>query len=220
MPGFSGALVFDDRLYWRWICMFYPKVVFVRVSTYLWSCCILISPITPNQLILTQRVETKNLQSTFTHVAIWYLYCRLQVRYGDHWGPIHPSGMPSGTLTEICLEDGESFTHVDVMDGWVIDILHFHSNLRAHDAVGYNPSQSTTRTVPLKDVIYFSGAAYLHDELRVTKFLPHREDCDSWAIHSIITMRHADIIKWKYFPCYWPFVRGIHMSPVNSPHKC
>ena len=28
-----------------------------------------------------------------------------------------------------------------------------------------------------------------------------------------------DIIKWKHFPCYWPFVRGIHRSTVNSPHK-
>ena len=27
------------------------------------------------------------------------------------------------------------------------------------------------------------------------------------------------IIKWKHFPYYWPFVRGIHRSPVNSPHK-
>ena len=26
-------------------------------------------------------------------------------------------------------------------------------------------------------------------------------------------------MKWKYFPRYWPFVRGIHRSPVNSPHK-
>ena len=26
-------------------------------------------------------------------------------------------------------------------------------------------------------------------------------------------------MKWKYFPCYWPFVRGIHRSPVNSQHK-
>ena len=25
--------------------------------------------------------------------------------------------------------------------------------------------------------------------------------------------------KWKHFPRYWPFVRGIHRSPVNSPHK-
>ena len=28
-----------------------------------------------------------------------------------------------------------------------------------------------------------------------------------------------DVIKWKRFPRYWPFVRGIHRSPVNSPHK-
>ena len=30
---------------------------------------------------------------------------------------------------------------------------------------------------------------------------------------------HDDVIKWKHFPRYWPFVRGIHQSPVNSPHK-
>ena len=28
-----------------------------------------------------------------------------------------------------------------------------------------------------------------------------------------------DVIKWKHFPRYWPFVWGIHQSPVNSPHK-
>ena len=30
---------------------------------------------------------------------------------------------------------------------------------------------------------------------------------------------HDDVIKWKHFPRYWPSVRGIHWSPVNSPHK-
>ena len=30
---------------------------------------------------------------------------------------------------------------------------------------------------------------------------------------------HDDVIKWKHFPRYWPFVRGIHRSPVNCPHK-
>ena len=30
---------------------------------------------------------------------------------------------------------------------------------------------------------------------------------------------HDDVIKWKHFPRYWPFVRGIHRSPVISPHK-
>ena len=30
---------------------------------------------------------------------------------------------------------------------------------------------------------------------------------------------YDDVIKWKHFPRYWPFVRGIHRPPVNSPHK-
>ena len=30
---------------------------------------------------------------------------------------------------------------------------------------------------------------------------------------------HDDDIKWKHFLRYWPFLRGIHRSPVNSPHK-
>ena len=32
-------------------------------------------------------------------------------------------------------------------------------------------------------------------------------------------MYHEDIIKWELFPRCWPFVRGIHRSPVNSPDR-
>ena len=32
-------------------------------------------------------------------------------------------------------------------------------------------------------------------------------------------LSHDDVIKWKHFPRYWSFVRGIHRSSVNSPHK-
>ena len=35
------------------------------------------------------------------------------------------------------------------------------------------------------------------------------------AIYIMMT----SIIKRKHFPRYWQFVRGIHRSPVNSPHK-
>ena len=38
-------------------------------------------------------------------------------------------------------------------------------------------------------------------------------------ISVIVKTAHDDIIKWKLFPCYQPFVWGIHQSPVNSPHK-
>ena len=34
-------------------------------------------------------------------------------------------------------------------------------------------------------------------------------------IVSIWWCHNYDVIKWKHFPCYWPFVRGIH----RSPHK-
>ena len=30
---------------------------------------------------------------------------------------------------------------------------------------------------------------------------------------------HDDVIKWKPFPRYWPFLRGIHRSPGEFPHK-
>ena len=34
-----------------------------------------------------------------------------------------------------------------------------------------------------------------------------------------VVLHHDDVIRWKHFPRNWPFVRGIHRSPVNSPHK-
>ena len=42
-----------------------------------------------------------------------------------------------------------------------------------------------------------------------------------WYCWPMIPMpiSHDDVIKWKHFSRYWPFVQGIHRSPVNSPHK-
>ena len=39
------------------------------------------------------------------------------------------------------------------------------------------------------------------------------------AKEAILKNNHDYVIEWKHFPRYWPFVRGIHPSPVNSPHK-
>ena len=39
------------------------------------------------------------------------------------------------------------------------------------------------------------------------------------ASEAIMNDLHDDVIKWKHFPRYWPYVQGIHRSPVNSPHK-
>ena len=40
-----------------------------------------------------------------------------------------------------------------------------------------------------------------------------------WDKIFLMTCFNDDVIKWKHFPLYWSFVRGIHRSPVNSPHK-
>ena len=48
--------------------------------------------------------------------------------------------------------------------------------------------------------------------IETINFVATRLACD-------IVLVHDDVIKWKHFPRYWPFVRGIHRSPVNSPHK-
>ena len=51
-----------------------------------------------------------------------------------------------------------------------------------------------------------------------------------WVVHPLVfqleidngsryIIPHDDVIKWKHFPRYWPFVLGIHRWPVSSPHK-
>ena len=52
----------------------------------------------------------------------------------------------------------------------------------------------------------------------------HNKMCEHWESYmgqvlyhhaSSLSILHDDVIKWKHFPCYCPFVRGIHRSPVN-----
>ena len=48
----------------------------------------------------------------------------------------------------------------------------------------------------------------------------HLVTCICWFIRvPVLECVHNDVIKWKHFPLYWPFVRGIDRSPVNSQHK-
>ena len=42
---------------------------------------------------------------------------RFQVRYGQHWAPVHPDEPAEGTLTEILLTPGEVFTNLNVRSG-------------------------------------------------------------------------------------------------------
>ena len=60
----------------------------------------------------------------------------------------------------------------------------------------------------LADPIAFCGIySFLHTLTSTLSYTPMNSE------------HHDDVIKWKHFPRHWPFVWGIHRSPVNSPHK-
>ena len=40
---------------------------------------------------------------------------------------------------------------------------------------------------------------------------------NAWTL--FLMLLHDDVIKWKHFSHYWPFMRGIHRSQLNSPRK-
>ena len=54
--------------------------------------------------------------------------------------------------------------------------------------------------------------------MRVSALLAFEWGIHQWPVDGLGDS-HDDVIKWKHFPRYWPFVRGIHRSPVNSSHK-
>ena len=57
------------------------------------------------------------------------------------------------------------------------------------------------------------GHSNLHSDIKWHQQVPMRSLVQADHLY------HDDVIKWKHFPRYWPFVRGIHRWPVNSPHK-
>ena len=60
---------------------------------------------------------------------------------------------------------------------------------------------------------------YIHELYRSYPSLPNQSHGWSCVTYSQLLSFHDDVIKWKHLPRYWPFVRGIHQSPVNSPRK-
>ena len=57
--------------------------------------------------------------------------------------------------------------------------------------------------------VTFDDATYLKDNVL---------NYDNMSVLGLV-IYHDDVIKWKYFQRHCPFVRGIHQSPVDSPHK-
>ena len=65
-------------------------------------------------------------------------------------------------------------------------------------------------TVVVPGLMWLMASGQLHGMIDI---IPNN------TVLQIDTWSHDDVIKRKHFPHYWPCVRGIHRSPVNSPHK-
>ena len=65
---------------------------------------------------------------------------------------------------------------------------------------------------------YFSLFRGLRFNIKVPSYQQYMQSKTS-PLYWTGSLAHDDVIKWKHFPRHWPFVRGIHRSPVNSPHK-
>ena len=70
----------------------------------------------------------------------------------------------------------------------------------------------TGRIITVREII---NMVYMAHCLAASAWLERNTNV---AVHTF-PKAHDDVIKWNNFPRYWPFVRGIHRSPVNSPHK-
>ena len=75
--------------------------------------------------------------------------------------------------------------------------------------------------IPLSIGIAPPQRSLLHWNLQCASSMRHNI---YWPMHTVTVPCkecpwHDYVIKWKHFPRYWPFVRGIHRSAVNSPHK-
>ena len=60
---------------------------------------------------------------------------------------------------------------------------------------------------------------FQHKRPVMRKVFPCHDVVMLWAFKLPNQTDNDDFTEWKHFPRYWPFVRGIHRSPVNSPHK-
>ena len=103
---------------------------------------------------------------------------------------------------------------------WNANLSEFSSvTADAITSLGNRPSVVTVMTKP----VFHMGANLKNDHCDVTKspFPSDQWDQSSFTCLGCPCSRtlHDDVIKWKNFPRYWPFVRGIHRSPVNSPLK-
>ena len=100
--------------------------------------------------------------------------------------------------------------------------LHLHGDRHTGSRFQYRYMYCLSGTVFLMAEIRLSSDRLIfimRNSVLVTRYLFIEMTLRSTLTQVTACRLHYDVIKWKHFPRNWPFVRGIHRSPVNSPHK-
>ena len=93
-----------------------------------------------------------------------------------------------------------------------------HKYLRIVQWVSFvhlNTAQSTKTTLLLTPTFCENVSVWMTKNY----FCIHKSRSISIFLSAITPNYHDDVIRWNHFPCYGPFVRVMHRSPVDSPHK-
>ena len=166
------------------------------------------------QVIASHRILPLALKSSYIHASSEYCVVilhgdllrapqcneELQGRHGFCWTPA--LCMKPRNLKYIC-------------------VLHFELSPEHFGAI-----PSLTRVIYLPGSIlhcrgspWLSSACSLWPDIHVQ--LPHfvynGRQPRSGCTNSTILVLYGDVTAWKRFLCYWPFWRGIHRQPMDSP---
>ena len=69
------------------------------------------------------------------------------------------------------------------------------------------------------DHIFIHVSMYLHVIIYILSWIMNCHNSTIGNDNFLVVVNNGDVIKWIHFPRCWPFVWGIHRSPMHSPHK-
>ena len=153
-------------------------------------------------------------------MIILELRIQLQGSGRGAWEPTSPTRQVaphSNVGTKICFNVGLNYCIVYLVFGNMCIQCSAHwdclstRNINVTAFLVYSNSQ-TAEMAAILDEIFSSAGNWWSLYMDVTYPV-------TFLKMSTLYIFHDDVIKWKHFPRNWLFVRGIHRSPVNSPHK-
>ena len=159
--------------------------------------------------------------SVFCSCSSFYIYSMLT---GPSFKTLKPSQM-TATLQTTFLTTFFLNEHCCIFTQFLLECVPNDSNTNILTMVQIM-ARRRTGTKPLSELVMANHADVFMRHSMSFKVFKTR----SWGsrflspqikahTHAEVSLQQDDVIKWKHFICHWPFVQGIHWSPVNSPHK-